>query len=800
MWLSPTVGARDSRLPGKQSARAAGFRRYRFQAKRLTVQSDGTAIALLDQSEELTISQLEGREELFERNSTHVSAYASTDLLCSIMPCEIMSLTVGTKLGSLEITALLGKGGMGEVYRARDTKLKRDVAIKVLPDELSRDTDRVNRFQREAEVLASLNHPNIAAIYDIQEVNGSRFLILELIEGETLADRIARGPIPLEEALNIAKYICEALQAAHEKGIIHRDLKPANVKITPDGTVKVLDFGLAKVAEGQADARPEDSPTLTLEATQDGEILGTAAYMDPEQARGKVVDKRADIWAFGVVLFEMLIGRRLFQGEDASETLAAVIKEDPPWELVPIQVRRLLQSCLEKNPTRRLRDIGDAWRLLDETPQFAHAPARLRLSWGVATLFAILAALAFWAPWRSSLPSPEPKRFQIVLPDVTSIGRFAVSPDGHWLAFSGVSADGVRRLWVRAIDSLEMHSLRGTEGVDVAPPFWSPDSQFIAFGATSKLKKIDISGGPPQDICDLPPQALGGSWNQDGVIIFGTNGPLMRVLASGGVPTAITALDESRKESRHVTPVFLPNGQQFLYLRISNILENSGIYIGSLDSDPAKQNSKLILATVFGPAYIPSPDPRKGQLLFLRDQVLMSQSFDFKRLELTGEPFSVAEQIGSYFNAGFFGVSLNGVLVYRTGTPGGQIMQFAWFDAQGKPLGNVGEPGPYSSNIALAPDGTRAAVARGDIQGGSDIWIVDLQRKGSGSRFTFSSGSASPVWSPDAGRVVYRVSLDGVFNLYRKSTTGVEDEELLLKSDQSKIPTDLSRDGRFLLY
>jgi Tol biopolymer transport system component len=530
-------------------------------------------------------------------------------------------------------------------------------------------------------------------------------------------------------------------------------------------------------------------------------ILGTAGYMAPEQARGRVVDKRADIWSFGVVLFEMLTGRRLFEGEDVSETLAAVIKEDPPWELVPARVRRLLQSCLEKNPKRRLRDIGDAWRLLDDTPPSMHAQARPWLAWSAATLIAIIAALAFWAPWRTSPPTPELKRFQIVLPDNTSVGRFAVSPDGRWIAFAGRGVDAVSRLWVRAIDSLEMHPLRGTEGVDPVPPFWSPDSRFIAFAAARKLKKIDISGGPPQSIADLPgAQALGGSWNQDGVIIFGNNGPLMRVSASGGVPSAITALDDSRKESRHLTPVFLPDGRHFLYLRISNTLETSGIYIGSLDSTPAQENSKLIIATVFAPAYVPSTDPRRGHLLFLRDQVLMSQAFDVTRLQLTGDPVSLAEHVTSYFNAGLFSASLNGVLVYRTGTLDPQSTQLTWYDGQGKPLGIAWEPALYGS-YALAPDDTRAAVTRLDLQGGGDIWIVDFLRNAN-SRFTFESGSPSnsPLWSPDGSRIIFTSNRDGVFNLYWKPVGGVESEEILLKSGQGKVPTSWSHDGRYLMY
>jgi Tol biopolymer transport system component len=685
------------------------------------------------------------------------------------------------------------------VYRALDTKLKREVALKILPDEFSRDVRRVSRFHREAELLASLNHPNIAAIYDLREVNDWWVLILELVEGETLADRIARGLIPVEESLEIARHICEALEAAHEKGIIHRDLKPANVKITPDGTVKVLDFGLAKVADSQADARLSDSPTLTVGATQAGAILGTAAYMAPEQARGKTVDKRADIWAFGVMLFEMVTSRQLFHGEDVSETLAAVIKQEPPWERVPMQVRRLLQSCLEKNPKRRLRDIGDAWRLLDDAQPSTPARARSWLPWSAAALFAIVAALAFWGAWRASPLPLEPKQFQLPLPDNSDIGRFIVSPDGRWIAFTAAGADGIWRLWVRAVDSLEMHPLRGTDGADRASPFWSPDSRFIGFVAAGKLKKIAVSGGPSQSICDAI-GIVGGSWNQDGVIIFGLNGPVMRVLASGGVPSAVTALDESRGESRHVLPVFFPDGRHFLYARISNIAENSGISIGSIDSSPAQQSPKLLLQTAFGVAYALSASPRRGHLLFLRDHVLMKQAFDLNRLELTGEPSVLVEQVGSYFNAGLFSASHNGVLVYRTGISGTTDTQLTWFDAQGKVVGTVAEPGAFGQ-LVLSPDGMRAAIGRLDAQGGSDIWIVDFQRNAT-SRFTFGSGTASatPVWSPDSSRIIFRSNRTGVYDLYQKSTRGANDEAVLLASSHGKFPTSWSHDGRFLLY
>jgi eukaryotic-like serine/threonine-protein kinase len=695
----------------------------------------------------------------------------------------------GTKLGPYEIQTLLGKGGMGEVYRALDPRMGREVAIKVSGDRFS------ERFDREVRAVAALNHPNICTLHDV----GPNYLVMELVEGPTLMERIEQGTVPLDEALQIARQIADALEAAHEKGIIHRDLKPANIKLKPDGTVKVLDFGLAKVADIPSGARVSDSPTLNPGTTQAGVILGTVAYMAPEQARGRAVDKRADIWAFAVVLFEMLTGRQPFQGEDASETLAAVIKEEPPWEIVPLEVRRMLQSCLEKNPKRRLRDIGDAWRLLDDTQPSTHAPARSWLPWSAAAFFAIVAALTFWGPWRASSPSaPQPRQFQLPLPERANIGRFTVSPDGRWIAFAAASADGVRRLWVRAVDSLETHPLRGTEGADPIPPFWSPDSRFIGFGGTRKLKKIDISGGPPQTICDVP-GTVSGSWNQNGVIIFGVS-TIMRVSASGDVPSALTALDESRSESRHVLPVFLPDGRHFLYARISNIAENSGISIGSIDSTPAQQNSKLLVQTAFGAAYAPSVDPRRGYLLFLRDHVLMKQTFDLNRLELTGEPSVLVEQVGSYFNAGLFSASQNGVLVYRTGISGTTDAQLTWFDAQGKLLGTVGEPASFVAS-ALSPDGTRAAMGRLDAQGGSDIWIVDFERNAS-SRFTFGSGtpSADPVWSPDGNRIIFRSAPMGVYDLYEKSTTGANDEAMLLASSSSKAPTSWSHDGRFLLY
>jgi eukaryotic-like serine/threonine-protein kinase len=707
-----------------------------------------------------------------------------------------MTLSGGHKLGPYEIVEPIGAGGMGQVYRARDPRMGREVAIKVSAEQFS------ERFDREVRAVASLNHVNICTLHDV----GPNYLVMELVEGPTLADRTQQGAIPLEEALGIGRQISDALEAAHEKGIIHRDLKPANVKLKLDGTVKVLDFGLAKVADTQSGGRVTESPTLTIGATQPGVIVGTAAYMAPEQARARTVDKRADIWAFGVVLFEMLTGRRLFQGEDVSETLAAVIKEEPDWSLVPAQVRRLLKSCLARDPRRRLRDIGDVWQLLDDAPQAIHAvtqPWPSLLPWIAAAVFAILAVVAFWAPWRTPAAAPRLMRLQIPVPGNATPGLFAVSPDGQSLAFIATGTDGIRRLWLRRLDSLEAQPLRGTEGLSTPTPFWSPDSRFIAFDAGGTLKKIDVSGGPPQRICDLSNAAIGGAWNSDGVILFGSLGGGIQRVSEGGVAIPITSLDTSRNENRHVLPILLPDGRHFLYLRVSSAIENSAIYLGSIDSPPAGQNAKPLLITTIAPGFAPAPDLRSGSLLFIRNQTLMSQPFDIRQLQLVGDPSSVADGVGSAINGGFFSASNNGVLVYRTGPAGrGQTWQLTWFDSQGKKIGAAWEPFSFTgSGFAIAPDGFRGAVSRVDTQTANpDLWILDFVRN-TPTRFTFGSGiSGNPIWSPAGNRVIFTSNHDGGFNLYQKPANLVKDVELLLKSPEMKTPTSWSRDGRFVLY
>jgi len=705
---------------------------------------------------------------------------------------------------------------MGEVFRARDTNLGRDVAIKVLPDLFARDTARMARFGREAKLLASLNHTSIASIYGLETSDDTRALVMELAEGPTLADRIAQGPIPVEEALRIAKQMADALEYAHEHGIIHRDLKPANVKVAADDTVKILDFGLAKAMETDLSAADiANSPTLSHMATQAGVLLGTAAYMSPEQAKAKPVDRRADIWAFGCVLYEMLTGKMAFCGETVTDALAAVLKNEPDWSQLPAatppHVRVLLGRCLQKDVRRRLQAMGDARIALDEvlsgapTPGVAVPLRRRVIPWALGLLAVAIAGFAGWILKPAPEPPPtEPVRFQIALPEqqmtLAPTGAFALSPDGRQLAFAASGSDGVQRIWVRALGSLEARPLPGSESPLFPPFFWSPDSRFIAFDAGGKLKKIPVSGGPAETICDLSGRAPGGSWNRDGVIIFGTNtGGLMQVSAAGGLASPLTTLDPSRRETTHAFPSFLPDGRHFIYLRRSSTPENTGVYVGSLDAKPEEQLSKPLVETQSGSVYVPSVDADSGQLLIVRDGTLLAQPFDARRLELAGDAVTLAEGLGTFFNFAFFSASTNGVLVYRAG--GGSSQQLSWYDRQGKALGTAGEPANLFFTVDLSPDGTHAAVSRIDaLDQNRFVWLLDFSR-GTSTRFTFGSASAvDAVWSPDGSRIIFASGPDGAYNLFQKLVSGARDEELLLKSPEGKLPTSWSRDGRFLLY
>lgn len=714
-----------------------------------------------------------------------------------------MTMQVGTQLGSLELTALLGKGGMGEVYRARDAKLKRDVAVKILPPEFSRDPDRATRFQREAEVLASLNHPNIAAIYDVQEAAGSRFLVLELVEGDTLAERIRRGPIPLDEALHIANSISEAIEAAHEKGVIHRDLKPANVKITPDGTVKVLDFGLAKAfSSNSPGSDPSGSPTLSAVGTLQGTILGTAAYMSPEQAKGKPADKRSDIWAFGVVLYEMVTGRRLFTGETPTETLAAVMMKEPEWNALPAdtppRIRALLRRCLLKEPHRRAQAIHDVRIDIDEAlnglaaagaPKI-RAQTREKIAWSLLAvaviLLAVLATPAIRHAGESVPDAPPEMRTEIVTPPTDDPVSFALSPDGQQLVFAASGAAGAQ-LWLRPLAATSAQPLAGTERARL--PFWSPDSRSVGFFADGKLKRLDIGGGLPQALTNVS-FGEGGAWSPEGVILFGpssSRSPIARILASGGEAAPVTTLGTPANSAYHGFPEFLPGGRAFVF-EISGDPDIRGIYLGSLDT---KEIKRLTVADSTG-FYLPA-----RWLLFVRQGTLVAQPFDLSRRQITGDPVTVADTVANGFGGAAVSVAANGLIAYRAGTGGGR--QLTWFDRSGKVIGTVG-PADLNglTDPALSPDGSRVAVS-GTVQGNVDLWLLDGTRM---TRFTFDAGFDSfPTWSPDGTRIAFRSNRGGRYRLYEKPSNGAAPEQLLYDSGDGTVtsPSSWSSDGHFLL-
>jgi len=569
-----------------------------------------------------------------------------------------MALSAGTRLGPYEILAPIGAGGMGEVYKARDTRLGREVAIKVSREHFS------ERFEREARAVASLNHPNICTLHDV----GPDYLVMELVEGPTLSERIKQGAIPLEQSIAIARQVGDALAAAHEKGITHRDLKPGNIKIKPDGTVKVLDFGLAKLSQ-QLPADPatlSDSPTVSMGATEAGVILGTAAYMAPEQARGAPVDKRADIWSFGVVLYEMLTGRRLFDGGSISDTLAAVLTKDPDWTRIPPKARQLVRSCLEKEPQRRLRDIGDAWRLLEESPQVHVAPSRL--PWLVAAAGLALAAIvAGWA-WKHSAESAETKPQSVVrvdfdlgpkIPLGTTGSNVVFSPDGLRLAFATLGQDGKAHLFTRRLDQSKATELPDTDGA--TSPFFSPDGQWIGFFAPGKLKKTLVDGGTVTTLCDAP-LGRGASWGEDGNIIFtpDVQTRLLRVpSAGGGAPTPLTEFHGG--EISHRWPQVLPGGKAVLFtaLTAANFaaFDDASIEVISLADGHVKT---LLNGGSYG-RYLAS-----GHLLYVRNGTAFAMPFDLGRLEVLGKPVAVVEQVAyaSTGGAAQLDVSANGALVY----------------------------------------------------------------------------------------------------------------------------------------
>jgi serine/threonine protein kinase/Tol biopolymer transport system component len=715
-----------------------------------------------------------------------------------------MALGPGDRLGVYEVGDLIGAGGMGEVYRGHDTKLNRSVALKILPDAFARDADRLARFKREAQLLASLNHSNIASIFGFEDAGGVHALVLELVEGPTLADRIAQGPLSLDEALPIARQIADALEVAHSQGIVHRDLKPANIKVRPDGAVKVLDFGLAKALAGEVATAPAtQSPTMTSPAlTQMGVILGTAAYMSPEQARGKPADRRSDIWAFGAVLYEMLTGKRAFDGDDMSYTLANILKSEPDWGALagdtPSPVRRVLRRCLEKDPKRRTHDIADARLELDEEDVAIAAtplPAKPRLLnfERVAWVLLVTSLVGFLAYRVLREPTaPQVVRFQIDPPESgffgssTGIGRSdgtsggMLSPDGTQLVFVATEKPERTQLWVRRFDSVTSRPLAGTD--DALMPFWSPDSRSVGFFAAGKLKRIDAADGSIQTIVDAPGVPRGATWGSRDVIVFsvGTPPQLARVASRGGEVTPIVGADKSFAR----WPSFLPDGRHFLYVGRLQLTKAIGLLVGSIE--PGFESRSVVPSDSNGAFAAP------GRLLFVRGDRLLQQQFDLDRLVVTGEATPVVEQI--FYNPGVgradFSVSTTGVLAFRSSTNRGN--QFAWFDRTGKLLETIGQPGNYRTPD-LSPDGQR--LAYGDINR-RDIWIFDLSRQTS-SRFTSGPGSeTAPVWFPDGSKIAYRTDQGGLFE---KDVTGTGTERMLLK-DIVNGPDQISPDGKWLLY
>ena len=695
---------------------------------------------------------------------------------------------------------------MGEVYRGRDTKLDREVAIKILPAALAQDPERLARFEREAKVLASLNHPNIAQIYGVEESSGVRALVMELVPGETLAEA-EKTPLPLETALNYARQMAEAPETAHEKGIVHRDLKPANVMITPAGVVKVLDFGLAAMpSRDGAGSDPHNSPTFTMAATQAGMIMGTAGYMAPEQAAGKPVDKRADIWAFGVVLYEMLSGERLFEGETVSHTLADVLRAPIDFGKLPKDtppsIRNLVERCLDRNVKNRLRDIGEARVIIERVgkepavPEIAPAAAPSgaggKAAWAIAGLFLLTTAILAFVHFRET-PAPERVvRFQIATPEKVIDHIFELSPDGRTLAFSG-SEGGRTRMWIRPIDSLTAQPLPGTE--DASYPFWSPDSAYIGFFVPGKLKKIALAGGPPQTLCDAA-SGRGGTWNKDGVIVFapGLALPLMRVAAAGGESRPVTKLGDAGDLHRY--PVFLPDGKRFLFEIFNGNPGTKGIYAGSLDSSPPVR----VLTDASSVAYVASEPSRKsGLVLFRREGTLMAQPFDPGAVRATGDAFPVAEAVSISGNTDHaaFSVSGNGILAYSGGLGFGPAKgSLAWMDRNGTRT-TIGKPAEIIAQ-GLSPDGKQVALSiRTQGGDGTDLWLFDVAR-GVPSRFTFRSGrSAEAIWSPDSSHIIF--GLDNS-SIYEKPANGAGKEELLLSGLLNVRPQDWSEDGKFLVY
>ncbi len=730
-----------------------------------------------------------------------------------------MTLSNGTRLGSYEILSPIGAGGMGEVYRAKDTNLDREVAIKVLPDEMARDVERITRFEREAKLLASLNHPNIAAVYGFDRAGDTRFLVLEYVEGATLSKRLEEGPFVMEDGLDVAKQMAEGLEAAHDKGIIHRDLKPANVMIDADGTVKILDFGLAKaMSEDSSKSTHANSPTLTADYTRPGVILGTAAYMSPEQARGRSLDKRTDIWSFGVLLFECLSGATLFRGETATDSMGAILHKDPEWSLlppnIPPTVQLLLRRCLAKDRKKRLHDIADARVELEQAIEdptstslgLARAALEVKRSWlpslGQTVILAILLTGVAATAW---LAKPEKADDRPVIRTKLELstevyadedrGIFDFSPDGSQLVYVGKSETSVQ-LYLRRLHDVEVTPLANTIGADT--PFFSPDGRWVAFWTAGEIRKVSVLGGPATKICDAPAMR-GASWGPDNTIIFapGRRTGIWRVSANGGQAEQLTELNPEHPKASHRWPFFMPDGKSMLYTETENedTYVDARIIAHSFDT----KEKKILAKGATDPRYIPT-----GHVLFIRENVLVAMPFDMTTLTVTGPETPVMEDLATRAGTGtaHYAVSNNGLFLYMDQSRGGSDENtLVWVDR----AGNVEQASRHSGPIrghTLSPDGTHIAICmNGATSLPPDIWIIELERDMM-TRLTVHDGSdRSPLWSPDQKWIYFSSEREtGSQQVWRKRADGTGEAERVATSPDWQYPTSISPDGKMLVY